>query len=322
MEEEFEITREDNQFDNLKVCPEQVFTDFPFGNMNQKDAVKKDRKFNLSPFQKLYSLPWFPLRYRNFLWKLFHRINLDQTWFESFSSYWSEVLGGRPLWGTQDLFFLKNNYRIRFQNKQLPDTNSAGVHLQAWQEPEVLYLLLHYAAKESIANYADVVQLYKKYAPNSKKLLEYGCSCAPITTSIFEFTRPTQDQSFYLCDLQSIAFHYGAYKFRNFNNVFPVLLKPEDNFQFKYNEKFDVIFCLMVFEHLNEPLETVKRFHQMLNPGGVLFLDYIKGDGDGHDTIQAVEQRNDVLDYVDKHFSLLHGNLCSSESIGLTVVKK
>ena len=48
---------------------------------------------------------------------------------------------------------------------------------------------------------------------------------------------------------------------------------------------------ITVMEHLPNPLETVEMITMSLKKEGVLIFDYILGDGDGHDTIEAVTQR-------------------------------
>jgi 2-polyprenyl-3-methyl-5-hydroxy-6-metoxy-1,4-benzoquinol methylase len=123
-------------------------------------------------------------------------------------------------------------------------------------------------------------------------------------------------------DIQTLAFHYGAYRFRHCSNVIPLLLVPDDDFSLNLSDSVDAIFCITVFEHLNKPLETIKSFYYYLNPNGLLFFDYIKGDGDGLDTLAGVRERNEVLDYVTEHFEVLLGTISKEKSMGLTVVKK
>lgn len=85
---------------------------------------------------------------------------------------------------------------------------------------------------------------------------------------------------------------------------------------------YDVITCLAVFEHLNNPLDTIQRFHAGLQKGGLLFMDYIKGDGGGLDTIQGVRERDAVIDYIQKNFECLHGKISKETSMGLIVLRK
>lgn len=153
-------------------------------------------------------------------------------------------------------------------------------------------------------------------------MLEFGCATAPVTASLYEFYRPESQFKMYVSDIPTLAFHYAAYRFRYCSNVIPILLKPENDFILKLPDKLDVIFCITVFEHLNQPLETVKIFYNLLNPGGLLFFDYIKGSGKGLDTQHAVRQRGSVLDFIGDNFELIEGQLTKDSDMHLTIVQK
>jgi len=126
----------------------------------------------------------------------------------------------------------------------------------------------------------------------------------------------------YIADIQTLAFHYATYRFRYCSNVIPLLLTPENNFLLRINDDLDAIFCITVFEHLNRPLDTVKIFYEKLKPGGLLFFDYIRGEGPGLDTKQGVTQRDDVLSFILKNFDLVYGNISKEKSTGLAIVRK
>ena len=144
---------------------------------------------------------------------------------------------------------------------------------------------------------------------------------APITTALFEFFKLSKETKIFISDIQTIAFHYGAYKFRNCSNVIPLLLTPENDFLLKLDEKIDLIFCLRTFEHLNKPLDIVKTFYNSLNPKGYLIFDFIIPGG-SYDTQHALRERNFVLDYIDENFDIIHGKLNKERSIYFTIVRK
>lgn len=79
---------------------------------------------------------------------------------------------------------------------------------------------------------------------------------------------------------------------------------------------------MTVFEHLNKPLETIKIFNKTLNPGGLLFFDYIKSKGEGLDTHHAVKERDSVLNYVNKKFDIIYGRITKEKNMGLTILRK
>ena len=39
-----------------------------------------------------------------------------------------------------------------------------------------------------------------------------------------------------------------------------------------WNELFECIFCCHVFEHTSDPIKTLKEFHRILKPGGLIFM--------------------------------------------------
>jgi 2-polyprenyl-3-methyl-5-hydroxy-6-metoxy-1,4-benzoquinol methylase len=315
---DFRAKQASNGFDNLSINLNTLYQTWPI-----TDKTPQHASWFPSPFHRLYQAPVFSLRVRRYLWEAARRSHLDQTWFESFKTYWSHILGGRPLWGVQDFYFLRGLYRIRFQNSQIPDTTDAAIHLQAWQQPEVMYQLLHLVYRESLAPALRELQLADKYCSYQwQRMLEFGAGSAPITTTLFEFNAKAQQKKVYISDIQTLAFHYGAYKFRSAPRVEPILLRPENQFQLELAEPVDVIYCITVFEHLNQPLETIRRFWASLRPGGVLIFDYIKSEGGGLDTHHAVKERSAVLDFIANHFTVVYGRLDHTRSLPITVARK
>lgn len=319
MKDSFYQARETNFYDNLVIDVKQLYDQFPIDRKIDLGLVE----FASSPFHKLYRNPLIPLRHRNRLWRILRQTHIDLSWFEAFRSYWSLVLHGRPLWNVQDFYFLRNLYRIRFQSNQVPDSECPFVHLEAWQRPEIIYSLFHQVLKESDSNQLSLVtQLRKHGSTGLKSFLEFGCATAPITTTLFEFSRSAANLRIFISDIQTLPFHYAAYKFQSCKNVTPIMLTPEEDFLLNVDINVDVIFCITVFEHLNKPLETVKTLHRVLKRNGLLFFDYVKSDARGLDTRQGLEERDKVLDYVESKFDILYGAIISDKSMGLTIAKR
>lgn len=311
-----------NFFDNMAVDVEKLYKEFP---PVKETGASCNKVPSLSDFcRRIYHSRFIPVKYRGFACKVLRQIRLDQGWFLEFRKYWSGVLKGRPLWGVEDLFFLKNLYRIKFQDSQVPDSTDANLHCQAWQKPEVLYQLLHLVCRETALDQLKPLRKLAALRPDFKKLkmLEFGCATAPITVSLYEFYRPKASMRMYISDISTLAFHYAAYRFRYCSNVIPVLLKPEDDFALKLDDRLDVIFCITVFEHLNRPLEIAKTFYNLLNHDGLLFFNYIKSEGEGFDTKHAVRQRESVFDFIGNSFELVEGRLSKDEDMHLTIVRK
>lgn len=320
MENMFYNKKESNQFDNIKLNIKKLYKNFPFDKkINPKPNLVF---FSNSKFHKIYSNRFIPKVIRTKLWHIFKRFSLDFTWFDEFHNYWKKIIKGRPLFGLQDLFFLKNIYRMKFQSNQVPDTNDPYIHLKAWQRPELIYQLLHSVCKEFLSNQLSLLNLSKNTIKKNKSILEFGCGTAPIITSLYEFYKLPKSLKIYISDIQSITFHYAAYKFRRCSNVLPILLTPENDFLLTLDKKVDLIFCNAVFEHLNKPLETVKIFKDILNINGLLIFDYVKTSGDFLDTQHSVQQRNSVLNFIINHFKIIQGKININGNVGLTVVKK
>lgn len=308
-----------NLYDNLVVDISSLYKNYPI-ELKCNNKLDSDL-FASSLIYKIYKNKFIPLKYRLKLWSFFRNTNLDLSWFIEYKKYWCKVLGGRPLWNVNDFYFLNNIYRTKFSTAAVPDAEKPIDHLDAWQKPELLYQLFHVVMKESLIGEKHILNKINKLMPNVKSFLEYGSATAPITTSYCQFNN-CDNTSIYISDMQTIAFHYATYKFRHNINVKPILLDYKNNFMPSIDINVDIIFCITVFEHLYRPLDVVKYFYNILNTGGYLFFDYIKGDGEGMDTIKGVNERNDVIDYIESKFNLIYGSLSKEQSIGLAIVRK
>lgn len=302
-----------NGFDNLPVDIGAIYAQHPLGQRASGGTLWK------SPFSALYRSPLLPLTARGQLWTALHRANLDQGWFDRLRLYWARVLGGRPLWGPQDFHFLRNLYRMRFQSVDLPDTDDAAVHLRVWQKPEILHHLFHSVYKESLFHCLPQVQHLSRFRGDWKSCLEFGCGVAPVVTTLFEFAPPSPARRVFISDIETVPFHYAAWKFAEFDHVFPLPLRASDNFALPLDEKVDAIFCMAVFEHLQTPLEVVTKFHERLNAGGLLIFDYVLSEAGGLDTVQGLRERPRVLEFVERHFEIVHGALNPRDNMGVTV---
>lgn len=313
----FKADRQFNKWDNLAVDVKAIYESYPAGRTVSHVVDTPTTAL----FRGLYKSPFLPLSARRFLRKICFQSHLDESWFHEFSQYWFDILDGRPLWGVQDFYFLMNLYRMRFQDNQIPETGDASVHLEAWQRPELLYQLMHLVYKETIVDYAHLIRKMYSYGRRIQNFLEFGCGIGPVTASLYQFF-DKQPEKIYFSDIQTIAFHYATHRFARYKNAEPLLLTPDNDFRLTISEPLDVITCLTVFEHLNKPFETVCSFYENLRPGGLLFFDYIKTDGECMDTVQGANERANVLDYVALNFDILEGDISKEKSTGLIIAKK
>ena len=297
----------DGIFNRFKIDVKEIYKKYPIN----KKFNPKPNQVNLirTFFHKIYRNSFLPLKLRIYFWYLFRRTNIDLSWFKEFSNYGNHVLyRSRRFLQPSDLFYLKNYFGFLFENLILPDTNNPNIHLESWQRPELVNQLFSLVSKEYYTLNYNVLRALKKKKIKFRSFLEFGCATTPITTALFEFFKLSKETKIFIADIQTIAFHYGAYKFRNCSNVIPLLLTPENDFLLELNEKIDLIFCLRTFEHLHKPLEIVKIFNKILNDKGYLIFDFIIPGGK-YDTQHALRERNTVLDYIDENFEVISGKM-------------
>ena len=300
-----------NGFDNLQVDVAALFRDHPAERVHAEPKLWEATT-------RLYSSRLVPQRLRELFWHGLRRTRLEQGYYTRFRTYWARVLGGRPLWGVDDLHFLRGIYRMRFQRMGATPTNSG--HLAAWQKPEVIHHLLHSVYKESQQNALGPVAALDMVSGKARRVLEFGCGAAPIATSLFEFRKAARDFEFWLSDIETASFHYAGWKFGAYANVNRSSLRPEADFRLEVEGPFDAIYCMAVLEHVNDPVETVRNFHRLIRPGGVLIFDYVLSDAQGLDSVEGLRDRGAALRFFEENFRVLSGRLDAERSMTMTVV--
>jgi len=235
------------------------------------------------------------------------------SWFEDFKSYWYNVLNGRPLY-LHDFYYLLGVYRQRFQTLVVPDQANKDTFLESWQNPIAMYQLFGYVRRCSREPLH--CRQFEKWIKNGYNILEYGCGIAPISHSLLQLGIK-RNLNITIADIRQINFHYAIYRLAG--NVKHFEITPYKNSI--PSKIYDIIFMITVFEHLPDPLDTLKNITAGLKSGGIFIFDYILGDGDGLDTIEGVIQREEVLQYLKKHYELLSGELLKKKSMGTTVCR-
>lgn len=314
-----------NALDKIRIDVDFLYKSFPFRIITNNSDVHEGKIPHIrSKFPKIYKTSIVPLFLRRFLWKIFRQINFDISWLIVFNQYWTIALRGRPLWSVHDFFFLKNIYRLQFQEVNIADSCNEHEHLRVWQKPEILYQLLHLVAKESLYDEIELLKIVYKYKPNARSILEFGSGTAPIATTWRQFSYPKNKCKWIISDIKTVSFHYACFKFRDDCDVIAHLLLPENHFLPDPDLIVDVIFCITVLEHLQNPLNVIKRLYTILAADGVLIFDFIKSTGHGMDTMNAVNERSNVIKYLREKFDVIEGTLEKSEenSVGLIVVRK
>ena len=234
-------------------------------------------------------------------------------WFDDFKSYWGYVLKGRPMY-LHDFYFLLGIYRQRFINVETPERADKELFLESWQNPDTMYQL--FGAVRRFSREPLHCWVLEKWIKNGDEILEYGCGIAPISHSLLRVS-PKRKLKITIADIRQINFHYAIHRLGS--NVKHFEIVPFENSIPK--SKYNIIFMVTVMEHLPDPLKTVKNITSGLKQNGIFVFDYILGDGDGQDTIEAVEQRGAVLQYIDDLYDILSGTIIKNESMGTTVCR-
>ncbi|MBU1085648.1 class I SAM-dependent methyltransferase [Patescibacteria group bacterium] len=123
------------------------------------------------------------------------------------------------------------------------------------------------------------------------KFCEYGGGVGPITNKLINFFPNWQ---YHITDLDCPVLSFAKWRFKNKRNVSfsTVTSKP-----LPLKDKFDVIVCHQVLEHVTNPLDVVKHFVDHLNSNGWLYLDFIYEPGE--ENIEAgAKQRKQVLKFL------------------------
>jgi SAM-dependent methyltransferase len=244
--------------------------------------------------------------------------NLKITWFKEFERFWLEILEGRPI-DIIDFHNLRFSYRSKFQKIEHTNEMNEKESIKVWQKPENLYLLLGGIWQYTKNDYLNVLH-YQKYLPKKGKILEYGCGIAPITTGLLRYF-PEKKYVYTIADINQINYVYAKYLFRGNHQVKTLDLTPFKNIP-PQNEKYQAITCMTVFEHIPNPLEVAEGFYNSLTNGGVLIFDYILSEGEGLDSKNSVKERKKVLEFIEKNFEIVYGEVDKSHSMGLTIVRK
>ena len=240
-------------------------------------------------------------------------IGFISGWFNDFKKYWSEVLEGRPMY-LHDFYYLLGVYRQRFQNVETPETTDESIFLESWQNPDTLYQL--FGAVRRFSREPLHSRQFEKWIKSGDEILEYGCGIAPISHSLLNVGLKN-NLKITVADIRQINLHYAIYRLGDRVKSFEIT--PYKNSI--TNKSYNVIMMITVMEHLPDPLQTVKNITAGLKANGIFIFDYISGDGDGQDTIEAVEQRGEVLKYIEENYHLLSGHLSEDISMGTTVCR-
>ena len=293
-----------NNFDKLSIDINDLFS--------KKKEVRIYK--NKSMLRRLFTRYTSAILIKLELYETLVEIGLIKRWFNDFQEYWYEVLNGRPLY-LHDFYFLLGNYRVRFSSVETPGHASNEEFLDSWQNDDTIYLL--FGAVRRFSRVPLISRQYEKFINHNDSVLEYGCGLAPITSSLLRVGKK-KNLTFTIADIKQINFHYAKFQLGQAVKSFEITPNVIEELPQEYN----VIILITVMEHLPNPLDTIKNLTNFLKPGGILFFDYHADDAHGQDTIEAVEQKKDVLDFISLNYSILKGSLDYENIMEITVARK
>lgn len=290
-----------NLYDDVRVDIEEAHSSF----VRHNKRVFKRRPLYLTALLVKFGL-----------WQRLIDSGFVRDWFNEFSDYWVNCLGCRPL-KLHDFFYLYSHYRTKFQKVAVGDNADVREFMEAWQRCENIYSIFGSAYKYALSPLSFFP--YRKYIRNAESILEYGCGVAPITFSSLKYGN-FKHTKFTIADIKQFTYHFAKYRLAHLTNVTFINIKPAT--VPKFPGKFGAVFLMELLEHLPNPLEAVKHIYQNIEDNGYLVFDYIRGEGEGLDTIKSVREREQVLGFVEEKFELIKGRIDKETSMGVTVVRK
>lgn len=255
--------------------------------------------------------------YASGLWRRLIYSHIILGWFYEFRQYWMKELEGRRL-EPYDFYYLAGVYRQKFQALQLPADEGGPDFLTAWQAPASVWLLFHYQYK--LALHPLPAYRLARYIRFGASVCEYGCGLAPIAQSLIKYYS-SKNLRLTVADIPSVMLHFVGWKLRDRLYVRVLSIDPASHSPL--DTIYDVIICMTVLEHLPQPLVIVQHLWEQLKPEGIFIFDYIKSEGTGLDAKGSLIERQQVLDFIRQHFTILEGKIpADHSSVGTIIAQK
>lgn len=170
---------------------------------------------------------------------------------------WQKGLGGRQFQLNQCLscgFAFVSQPRTDFHN-----IYNENYYLGKGADPTINHVFEFYNPKTSIRQleFSGLLKIYKELCPNKGSWLDFGCGVGGLVRYCLEKK----------IDIVGCDDGWGANLARS--QKLPVLSIDE---LIKSGKKFEFITAIEVLEHCHNPIEVMQSIHQLLKPGGILFL--------------------------------------------------
>ena len=284
-------------------------------NLTPSAKGKNRLLLKISNYYKLYL--WGGLKYFGLYDRLLFA-NLIIDWFKEFRCYWVKELKGfnmRP----HDFFFLLGDLR-KYTDLELGENQCGTKQIEVWQDPRAIYFL--FSQRYKVALNPFEARKFSKYIKKNSLICEYGCGMAPITRSIERFYQH-KNVRIHCVDIPTFCFHYIRWYFKKYKKFsFCDFIQIEPDKDSTLSEIYDVVFILNVFEHLPSPYDTIIHLTEHLKKGGYLIFNYIKSDGTTLDTKAGNLERNDTIQFINDHYSIISGSMDIEKNINNTIAQK
>lgn len=167
------------------------------------------------------------------------------------------------------------------------------------------YLLLRQAYYHRTSRWPEILRALRGDSTSTRTLLEYGCGIAPVSAWLADriphcrwATTPhgAPGYHFTLVDLPSPALAFAHWRMLRRGVSFhdtPVDALPI------IRERYDVIVCLEVLEHVPNPASVMRHLVAHLRDGGTLFVNFVGGTWSGMNLRSAQEQREEAVAVLD-----------------------
>ena len=144
---------------------------------------------------------------------------------------------------------------------------------------------LHYAFVHGVLGASRLEVLTRLSWPSSQKFLlsqgvregmnclEAGCSVGAITRNLQELLGENGSVAGFDMDKESIEL--AQKKNSGLNNVSFKVLDLEGDIKDAYDQKFDVVYCRLILEHLSNPEKSIRELTRHLKPGGLFVAQTI-----------------------------------------------
>jgi|LGOV01.1.fsa_nt_gb 2-polyprenyl-3-methyl-5-hydroxy-6-metoxy-1,4-benzoquinol methylase len=189
-----------------------------------------------------------------------------------------------------------------WKEKEKIETSEANVY-HTWQITEDMIIRdCWYREKDIMAGY-DMIPKKLNYK-KGERILDYGCGVSSFTKwalrhGKFDIT---------LADIDGPMLKFCKWRYGKRVSYCKICL-GRDGLPLK--EKYDIILCLDMLEHVWSPLDVVKHLYSHLNAQGRLIETFID-DYTRSNLRKANKERPLVLNYLNKHLKLISGSLDSA----------